>query len=463
MKPPFFSKLPQNEKLFFSTFQYAAIGMAIVAPNGKWIMANKALCDLIGYDEAELLELTFQDITHPEDLKENLQYVEKMLSGALETYQMEKRYFHKDGRTIYILLSVSLVKDENSSPLFFISQIQDITDRKLLEKELVRQAMEDMLTGVSNRRRFYDLAERDILRGGRYNEPMVLLMIDIDHFKKINDNFGHNIGDKALKQMADVCSSELRSIDSFGRIGGEEFSALLVKTDAIIGHQVAERLRKSVAQSILSTDKGLVKFTVSIGGVAFSCMQHSLEYRLKQADEALYQAKSGGRNRTVIMDDLIVQEKEAETLRTGFIRLEWSKAYECGEKRIDEQHRTLFKHANVLLTAMIARQDRTVCQQHLEELIYEVSEHFKTEEKLIGAVKFPHTQEHSQIHRELMDDAIRIARRHETGQLEIAEVFHFLAVQVVSQHLLNEDQKFFAYFQDQKAFDTADPLKRDML
>jgi len=444
MKP----ELPKDEKLFFNAFQYAAIGMALVSPNGEWLMVNKALCDLIGYSEDELLKLTFQKITHPDDLNENLQYVDQILSGALETYQMEKRYLHKDGSIIYVLLSVSLVKDETSSPLFFISQIQNITDRKLLEVELVRQATVDMLTGVSNRRRFFDLAERDFLRGGRYNEPMVLLMLDIDHFKKVNDTFGHGIGDEALKQMATVCRSELRSIDIFGRIGGEEFSALLVKTDAVIGRQVAERLRKSVEKCFLTTEKGLLKFTVSIGGVAFSGNQYSLENRLKQADEALYEAKSMGRNRTVLINNLTVSETKDETIQTSFVRLEWNKAYECGQKQIDEQHRILFEQANMLLSAMMARQERAICEQYIEELISKISEHFYTEEQLIEVAGYPYTEDHRQIHRQLTNEALKIARRNKTGQLQITEVFRFLAIEVVSQHLLDEDRKFFSYFHD---------------
>lgn len=446
MKKRFLATLSKDEKLFFNIFQYAAIGMALVSPDGKWLMVNKALCDLIGYSEEELLKLTFQDITHPDDLDEDLHYVKKMLSGDLETYQMEKRYFHKDGSTIYILLSVSLIRDEKASPMFFISQIQDITERKLLEVELVRQATEDMLTGISNRRRFYDLAERELLRGERYNDPMVLLMLDIDHFKKVNDTFGHGVGDEALKEMAKICSAGLRSFDIFGRIGGEEFSALLIKTDATIGRQISERLRRSVERSILTTDKGVLKFTISIGGVAFSGNQHSLDYRLKQADDALYEAKSTGRNRIILLDDLTAEEKEGETLQTGFIRLEWNKAYECGNKQIDEEHRNLFKLANTLLTAMIAHQEKSVCQKYIEELISEALQHFKTEEQIIAEAGYQDTQAHGQIHLKLENEALRIARRHKKGKIPIAEVFHFLAVQLVNEHMLYEDRKFFYCF-----------------
>lgn len=436
--------LPEEERLFASAFQYAAIGMALVATDGHWLMVNKALCDLVGYEEEELLSLTFQDITHPDDLNEDLQYVQKMLAGELETYQMEKRYLHKDGSTIFILLSVSLVRDETSKPLFFISQIQNISERKLLESELVRQATEDMLTGVSNRRRFYDLSARELVRGGRYSEPMALLMIDIDHFKKINDTFGHSIGDEALKKMAAACVDILRSVDIFGRIGGEEFGGLLVKTNATSGRQIAERLRKVVEGLILPTEKGLVRFTISIGGVAFSGSHHSLEYRLRQADAALYEAKSGGRNRVVLVEDFPKEPGQTETSQAGFFRLEWSQDYECGNRKIDSQHRNLFQLVNTLLTSMISGQDKENCQNLINTLLVEVSSHFSVEEHIIDTL-YPLADDHRQIHKELLEKAELLAQNFHRGQLEFAEVFQFLAIEVVNKHMLNEDRKFFAY------------------
>jgi len=438
--------LQNDQKLFFNAFQYAAIGMALIAPTGQWLMVNKALCSLIGYSEEELLSLTFQDITHQDDLNEDLQQIQKMLSGEIDTYQLEKRYIHKDGSIIHILLSVSLVRDCNNVPLYFISQIQNITDRKILESELVKQATEDMLTGVSNRRRFYDMAEREIIRGGRYNDPMVILMLDIDHFKRINDTFGHGVGDEALKRMAKACKNGLRSIDVFGRLGGEEFGALLVKADASLGRQVAERMRRSVEEIVLPTDQGLVRFTVSIGGVAFADNHQTLGYRLQQADEALYLSKSTGRNRVNLTDDLTLPEK-VETLQTGFIRLEWNKAYECGSEVINEQHRNLFLYANSLLSAMISGQEKDICLQYIHDLIAGIREHFITEEQLIKAAGYPNYEEHKQIHRELNEKAEQMAKTLQAGQLNIAAVFQFLAVEVVKQHLLTEDRRYFSCFQ----------------
>lgn len=448
MIPRLLDSLPGEDKLFFDAFQYAAIGMALVAPDGKWLLVNKALCDLTGYNKDELLRLTFQGITHPEDLTEDFQDIKKMFSSDLEIYQKEKRYLHKDGSIIHILLNVSLVKDDNNQPLFFISQIQDITDRKLLENELVKQATEDMLTGISNRRQFYDLAQRDISRGSRYSDPMVLLIIDIDHFKHINDTFGHSIGDEALKRMVAVCSSTLRSIDIFGRIGGEEFGLLLIKTDAGTGRQVADRLRRSVEQCILTTEKGLVKFTISIGGVAFSDSLHSLEYRLKQADNALYEAKSSGRNRTVLIDDLALEEKQDKSLRSGLVRLEWSRNYEFGNEKMDEQHQNLFNQANILIAAMMGSKENLVCRQYMESLIADVSEHFEEEEALIDSVSYPDADEHKKVHEKLLASALQMMTRHEQGNLEIAEVLDFLAVQVVSDHMLKDDREFYTFLKE---------------
>jgi PAS domain S-box-containing protein len=130
------------DSLFQSAFEFAAIGMALVSPEGKWLQVNRAICEITGYSEAELLERTFQDITHPDDLEADLENVRKMLAGEIKTYQMEKRYLHKNGSVVWILLSVSLVWTTSGEPLFFISQIQDITRQKASEEKLAKAAAE---------------------------------------------------------------------------------------------------------------------------------------------------------------------------------------------------------------------------------------------------------------------------------------------------------------------------------
>ena len=134
--------LHRSEERFSSAFEYASIGMALVSPDGHWLKVNRALCHLTGYTAAELYRRTFQDITHPDDLDRDLDHLREMLAGKVPSYQMEKRYFHKDGRIVWVLLSVSLIRDGQGAPLHFISQIQDITERKNAEAALETLHME---------------------------------------------------------------------------------------------------------------------------------------------------------------------------------------------------------------------------------------------------------------------------------------------------------------------------------
>src|SRR5207248_11125838 len=130
--------LLESEQRFRNAFESAAIGMALVAPDGRFLQVNDSLCEIVGYSAAELRERTFQDITHPDDLETDLAFVEQMLAGEIRTYQMEKRYIHRDGHPVWALLAVSLVRTRDGTPLHFISQIKDVTERKQAAEELAR-------------------------------------------------------------------------------------------------------------------------------------------------------------------------------------------------------------------------------------------------------------------------------------------------------------------------------------
>lgn len=125
----------ESKERFENAFEYAAIGMALVSTDGHWLRVNHAICEMLGYSESELLEKTFQEITHPDDLDADLGYVHEMLAGEISTCQMEKRYFHKSGKVIWVVLSVSMERDDLGNPRQFISQVQDITDRKQADQE----------------------------------------------------------------------------------------------------------------------------------------------------------------------------------------------------------------------------------------------------------------------------------------------------------------------------------------
>jgi PAS domain S-box-containing protein len=128
--------LRESEERFRGAFEFAAIGMALVAPDGRWLRVNRSLCGIVGYTADELLTRDFQSITYEEDLDTDVGHMRQMLDGSLSHYDMEKRYLHKDGHIVWVLLSVSLVRDAQGQALYFVSQIQDITERKRLERAL---------------------------------------------------------------------------------------------------------------------------------------------------------------------------------------------------------------------------------------------------------------------------------------------------------------------------------------
>jgi len=169
-------ELRLSEARFFSAFEYAPIGMALVSPEGNWIKVNQTLCALLGYTPEELQKKTFQDVTHPDDLEADLNYVGQMLTGEISSYQTEKRYFHKTGRVVWIWLSVSLVRDGKGQPLYFIAQIQDFTERKRGE-EALKQAEERFAKAFRSNPEGFSIST---LRDGRYLE--------------VNESFLHMMG-----------------------------------------------------------------------------------------------------------------------------------------------------------------------------------------------------------------------------------------------------------------------------
>jgi len=164
---------------------------------------------------------------------------------------------------------------------------------------LKRLATTDPLTGALNRRHFMELMSREQRRAERYNAVFSMLMIDIDHFKRVNDTYGHQTGDQAIQAMADACQKALRPTDLLARYGGEEFIITLVHTDQVGAAKVAERLRESVSEIELPTEQGVLKFTISVGVSTFF-KRSLLEEIIGRADQALYQAKTSGRNRVCL-------------------------------------------------------------------------------------------------------------------------------------------------------------------
>lgn len=208
-----------------------------------------------------------------------------------------------------VLGTFAIYHDEPSSPqlvdierIAFASNLAALAiENRQARKELERRAYSDYLTGLSNRRYFFEQAEKELERGRRYGGTLSLLMLDIDRFKQVNDTYGHKVGDIVLQKLSDVCQVTLRDMDIVGRIGGEEFAVLLPQTASDQALQAAERLRMALAAVRIPLQGGLpLHFTASFGVTTLADKDTNIDTLLNQADQALYQAKAAGRNRVCL-------------------------------------------------------------------------------------------------------------------------------------------------------------------
>jgi diguanylate cyclase (GGDEF)-like protein/PAS domain S-box-containing protein len=203
----------------------------------------------------------------------------------------------KDGTLYWESCSISPIFDESGTLTHFVGVMEDISERKRLQDELSRLATTDPLTGVANRRHFLACAIDEIRRADRTGQPLSVIMLDVDHFKTINDVLGHAAGDSALVQLADATRGELRDIDVLGRWGGEEFAIILPQADLESALAAAERLRQVLARLEIPEGPQPMVLTVSLGVSQIRPGEDCPDAAMRRADAALYRAKASGRNR----------------------------------------------------------------------------------------------------------------------------------------------------------------------
>ncbi|MGH2980773.1 MAG: PAS domain S-box protein, partial [Solirubrobacterales bacterium] len=282
--------LNQANQRFRSAFDDAAIGMAIVSPEGRFLRVNRALVELIGYTEDELCSMGSADITHPEDLSGSLQALEEMVEGLRDRYQTEKRYFHADGHVIWTDLSTTIVRDRDGEPLYLLSQIQDVSERKESEARLAHRASHDELTGLPNRGVLEDRMVLALNRQRRERQPITVLYLDLDGFKRVNDTHGHDAGDYLLIAIAKRLTALVRPTDVVSRLGGDEFVILCEAMDEAAATKLVKRIVEVVPKPIEVAGRSL-GVSPSVGIALSRDPRVKPGDLLADADMAMYFAK----------------------------------------------------------------------------------------------------------------------------------------------------------------------------
>ena len=322
-----------------------------------------------------------------------------------------------------IIMSEKLMKSE--------AEYRMIAEELESKNRLLQQvASVDALTGLKNRYSYNIRIMEEIDRAKRYETQLSLLLIDMDHFKRINDTYGHQAGDEVIQTVAATLQSIIRKVDALARWGGEEFVVLLPGIGLKDAKTVAEKLREKV-ESVVHFDKERV--TVSIGVSSFTSKE-SLETWFDRTDRALYHAKQGGRNRICL--------SENPEIRT-FDLIEWHKEWETSHKGIDQQHKDLLKMANGLIKALLKKEDQTVVSTQLNELIGHIQKHFSYEEQILLDIGYQDYEAHVATHKALLDKSEEILSRSNSGNVLLSDVIKFVVGDVITMHLLEEDTKFF--------------------
>jgi diguanylate cyclase (GGDEF)-like protein/PAS domain S-box-containing protein len=290
------SERVELQQRFRATFDHASVGIMHSSLDRRVLMVNRKFCDMVGYSAEELQQGSVRRIHHPEDSDADQHLEKRLVAGEIDSFSFEKRYVRKDGSVFWAHRTVSLARDEPGRPQYFIRIIEDISERKQAEQELVRLAHYDRLTTLPNRALFHDRLTQTLAQARRSRTLVATMFLDLDHFKMVNDTLGHAMGDLLLKQVAHRLTACVRANDTVGRLGGDEFgvivSGLATAGDA---HVVARKIvQRFGAPFQLEGHERYV--TTSIGISVFPEDGEDEEVLIKAADAAMYTAKDKGRN-----------------------------------------------------------------------------------------------------------------------------------------------------------------------
>ena len=274
---------------------------APLGPPGPIILyVNPAFTALTGYDADEVIGRSTRLLHGPNTDPQTVAAVRAAME-AQRPIRVELLNYNREDEEFWIDTHIVPLRDAHGRVTHFATIGRDLSATKRLQQELQSMASTDPLTGLLNRRRFLEQADKEFLRSQRYQHELSAVMLDIDHFKAINDTRGHFVGDQVLIALSRAAENLLRDIDILCRWGGDEFVILMPETPLAGAAILAERLREMLARLAVDTTVGTVRFTVSAGVAARSESDAGLTDILQRADTALYAAKQHGRNRIQVL------------------------------------------------------------------------------------------------------------------------------------------------------------------
>ena len=282
------------EAQFRAAFESAPIGMALVAPDGRMIRVNESLSSMLGHSRETLQSMPTNVLLHPEDVGAD------SVTEPFGVAQRERRLVCADGSEVWVSIRQTTVSgaDDGTNPhAYSLVQLVDVSEQRRFAEQMAHLANHDPLTGLLNRRSFESALEQHVARVERYGAEGAVLLLDLDHFKRINDTYGHSVGDQVIVHVAHAIRSRLRNSDLVARLGGDEFAVLLPSGGVDDARRVADILVGAVHAATTTIAGHRMTLSTSIGLAAFDGASRSADEMLVNADLAMYDAKEDGRDR----------------------------------------------------------------------------------------------------------------------------------------------------------------------
>lgn len=422
--------------------------LCVADVEGRFIKVNKAFEQVLGYPIEELEGKNFTSLIHIEDVPSTVKTLNKLRNqNAISKYVNRVRRI--DGMYRYI--------EWHSQPngKYIYASGRDITEAKKFEqtlseknkklKELTRVleeknsllstlAITDELTGLYNRHFLGQRIKKEMKNADMKNKSISMGILDIDHFKRVNDTYGHPVGDEVLKELSKVVNNEINHTDYLVRFGGEEFILVMPNTNRDEAYQLVEKIRKKIE---IHEFPKVGHITVSFG-VAEKELYELFYSWYDRMDKALYLAKQSGRNRTVVakQEKVIVDPKELIS------REDWKSGHDV----IDEQHYELIQEANKMMYMSLS--ENVSMEEKLRKLDFvmnHIRTHFREEEAIIKQLGYPGYKEHHKIHQQLLQKCEKLNQGVLKGEIQLAELFAFIVEEVIIGHSLETDREYFEY------------------
>ena len=359
---------------------------------------------------------------------------------------------HKDGNIIHTEVVTTLNADAEGNVVSVLGVTRNITERKRTEDAIRQMAFYDALTQLPNRRLLQDRIPQQIARARREQNRIALLFIDLDKFKPINDQYGHEVGDWLLQSVARRLLESLRESDTVSRIGGDEFVALLTdlqRVDDAVA--TAEKICDEIQRPFVTAEGLPLTISSSIGIALYPDDGDNEEELLRHADEGMYSAKrstgQAGKHRVHRLRRHGGKETDSDTDQRPLVRLNWKAAFNSGHPSIDAQHRELFALANEMLDKSFdRRRDPEPFFRAFDALLEHTVRHFSDEERILAEQGYASLDEHIREHRRIIAQAADLQRRVHINADAPGELIDLMLSEFIAGHMLREDTKFFPLF-----------------